>query len=98
MKLKKHILALSIVVFMFISGLFLTTPTFAYWSIRQLSVNETVDVNIGEWIFSIEWDPDATYNTGDIVSRNGVLYQAKRNNPTREPGEQAGWQSDWDAL
>ncbi len=95
---KKTILTIAVFVFMALWSLFFVSRTHAHWSDVELSAFTSPDLTIGEWSLLLEWDPDATYSEGDIVSYNGVLYQARRENPIREPGVDGGWQRDWDAL
>ncbi len=39
-----------------------------------------------------------TYVIGDQVTHNGTTYQAKKDNPTKEPGVSGGWASQWTVL
>ena len=100
MRHKKIILIIAILTLMVFSSLSLTKNTYAYWigAVNGASDIATGTVILGEWNQIFQWDPDATYEAGDIVTNNGITYEAKRNNPTREPGVDNGWNRDWDEL
>ena len=100
MRIKHYILTLAIVSLMVLSSLFVVSDSYAYWrgDVIGSSDTATATVTTGEWNQAFEWDPDATYQAGDLVTNNGVTYEAKRDNPTREPGVGGGWRSDWTAL
>jgi len=94
---KKHLLATSIATLMVLSSLFVVNESYAYWRGDVLDATTTANATVatGEWDQVFEWDPNATYSAGDVIEYNGVLYEAKRENPTREPGVDNGWQRDW---
>lgn len=97
MRIKK-ILIYSLMCLMVFSTFYHTSQTYAYWSDINLSDTISENVEIGEWTVIFQWDPNKTYVTGDLVINNGITYQAKKNNPTREPGVTGGWKSDWNEL
>jgi hypothetical protein len=97
MKLKKTFLVLAIVIFMVFSLSFATSDSLAYWatSINGNNNTEVATVTIGTWAQAFPWDINETYAIGDQVTNNGVTYQAKKDNPTKEPGVDGGWNSQW---
>ncbi len=98
MKIKKRLLIISIMIFMVFSAGSLMHSTFAFWSNVNLNDQVSDQVPIGEWNQIFQWDPDATYLEGDLVTNNGITYEAKRDNPTREPGVDSGWNRDWTQI
>lgn len=100
MKIKKTFLTIAIGVFMVFSLSFATSETFAYFvsSVSGDSDIVAASVTAGSWDQSFPWDVNDTYITGDVVSHNGVDYRAKKDNPTKEPGVDGGWTSQWTAL
>ena len=98
MKLKKTFLALAIIIFMVFSLSFVTSDSLAYWAngVTITQGSQTSTVTIGTWI--LPWDINTSYLAGDQVTNNGVTYQAKKDNPTKEPGVDSGWTSEWTAL
>jgi hypothetical protein len=95
MKHKKNILQLAILIFMVFSLSFVMPKSFAVWSDVQLIKSTPTSVSLGEWEQVFPWDPNETYEEGDLVIVDGIVYEAKRNNPSREPGVDVGWQRDW---
>lgn len=85
-------------------SLSLVTPhTFAYWRTSLTGDTHSLTgttTTTGTWTqtFIVYWDANGTYLSGDIVSHNGVDYRAKKDNPTKEPGVDGGWTSQWTAL
>lgn len=100
MRMKRTLLIVSIATLMVLSSLFLVNETYAYWRNDVLGASDaaTATVATGEWDQIFQWDPNATYLTGDVVENNGVFYEAKRDNPTREPGVDRGWNRGWTQL
>lgn len=93
---KRKILTLAIAIFMVLSFSLTTSKTFAYWAmVASTTTHSTPMLTTGSWPQVFEWDPNATYLEGDLVTNNGVIYEAKRDNPTREPGVDKGWNRDW---
>ncbi len=98
MKIKKAFLLISIAIFMVFSLSFTTSESFAYWA---SSINDAIDtlqtatVTIGTWSQVFPWDANETYVIGDLVTNNGTTYRAKKDNPTKEPGVDGGWNSQW---
>ena len=97
MRIKK-ILIYPIMCLMVLSTFYHTSQTYAYWSTINLSDTISETVEIGEWTVILQWDPNKTYVIGDRVINNGITYEAKKNNPTREPGVSSGWNSEWTQL
>ena len=97
---KKHkILTIAIAIFMVLSLSLTTSKTLAYWAeAKSASTTTTATVTTGEWSQAFQWDPNATYLEGDLVTNNGITYEAKRDNPTREPGVDSGWNRDWTQI
>ena len=101
MNIKKIFLAISIAIFMVFSLSLTTSESFAFWSsgfIGDSAINPDVTVTVGTWTFATPWDSGTTYLIGDRVTHNGTTYEAKKDNPTKEPGVAAGWTSEWTAL
>ncbi len=100
MRKKRNLLILTITMFMALSSLSLVTDTYAFWrgDVTGSSDTATATINTGEWDQVFQWAPNTTYLAGDVVENNGVFYEAKRDNPTREPGVDNGWQQGWTQL
>lgn len=94
MKKKQRILHLAIFTFMVFSLSFVMPKSYAIWSDVQLVESTTSSVLLGEWEQIFPWDANQTYSEGDLVIVDGIIYEAKRDNPTREPGER-GYRRDW---
>lgn len=94
MKTKKRLLHIAILTFMVFSASFIIPSSLAYWSNIQMQDTAQASVIIGEWNQIFDWDEDKIYEEGDLVFYNGELYEAKRDNPTREPGS-PGSRKDW---
>ena len=97
MKIKKAVLTIAIGIFMVFSLSLVTSQTYAYWVSSITGNNDTVSptATIGTWTQIFPWDANATYAVGDQVTNNGTTYQAKKANPTKEPGVDGGWNSQW---
>jgi hypothetical protein len=97
---KRKILRIAIFVFMVLSLSLTTSQTLAYWAQPPsvVSTTTTGTVTTGTWQQAFPWDINATYVSGDLVTNNGVTYQAKKDFPTREPGVDSGWNSEWTQL
>ena len=100
MKIKRKILFLAIVSFMFLASSFVTSDSYAYWasSVSNASSTEVATDSIGVWTFTVPWTSGDTYLTGDLVTNNGSTYRAKTDNPTKEPGVDKGWNSQWTRI
>jgi len=101
MNIKKTFLALAITIFMVFSLSLTISESFAYWSSglgADSAVNSDVTVTVGTWTFVAPWDSGTSYAIGDQVTHNGTTYQAKKNNPTKEPGVSSGWKSEWTVV
>ncbi|KFZ27187.1 MAG: Carbohydrate binding domain protein [Candidatus Izimaplasma bacterium HR2] len=100
MNIKKIFLSISLATFMVFSLSFTTDESFAYWTAGFLGDSETTapTVATGTWTQAFPWDANATYVIGNLVTNNGTTYQAKKDNPTKEPGVDKGWASQWTAL
>ncbi len=97
MKLKRVVLNIAIGIFMVFSLSFATSQTYAYWSSGFAADSEATSdtVTVGTWTQAFPWDANETYAVGDQVTNNGTTYQAKKANPTKEPGVDGGWNSQW---
>ncbi len=101
MKINKVFLYLSLAIFMVFSLSLVTPNSFAYWTegtIGDISDTASTNVSTGTWTQAFPWDTNATYVTGDLVTNNGTTYQAKKDNPTKEPGVDGGWNSQWTVV
>ena len=100
MSIKRRMLSFFLLTFMVISSLLVIGESYAYWmgGAAGASDNATINITTGEWNQAFEWDPNATYSTGDRVINNGITYEARRDNPTREPGVGGGWRSEWTQI
>lgn len=102
MKHKNLILTIAITSFIVFASLFVTSDSLAYFasSVNGNSDTATTTVTTGTWnqSFTVLWSIDGTYYTGDIVEHNGGTYQAKKDLPTKEPGVDNGWTSQWTQL
>ena len=100
MGIKRRLLSFFVLSFMVFSSLLGISHSYAYWIGGVAGASETANITVstGEWNQAFEWDPDATYSTGDRVTNNGIIYEAKRNNPDREPGVDNGWRRDWTEI
>ena len=96
MKIKRTFLYLSLAIFMVFSLSLVTPESFAYWAnvIDAPDTALTSTVTLGTWDQAFQWDANATYSKGDLVTNNGVTYKAKRDNPTSEPGV-GKFNKDW---
>jgi hypothetical protein len=50
---------------------------------------------MGDWLAIPQWEAGVTYLIGDRVVNNGSIYEAKKDNPNKEPGVDGGWNSEW---
>ena len=100
MKIKKRILMFSIAILMVFSPMLVMNDSYAYWQgdVQGSSNSAAATITAGAWQQGFQWDPNATYAVGDLVTNNNVTYRAKKANPTREPGVSNGWTSEWTAL
>ena len=100
MNIKKIFLKITIAIFMVFSLSLATTESFAYWTSGLIGASENSEqsVTVGTWTQAFPWDSGTSYLTGDQVTNNGTTYQAKKDNPTKEPGVDGGWSSQWTAL
>ena len=100
MNMKRKTLTFFVLSFMVLLALFITSDTHAYWigGFAGSSEQASAQVSTGVWNQAFEWDPNATYSIGDRVINNGVTYEARRDNPTREPGVGGGWRSEWTQI
>ena len=98
MNVKKVFLTAAMMLFMVFAVSGLADQTYAYWASNVTAPADTNSIGtaaIGTWSVIPQWDPAATYVIGDQVVNNGTIYEAKKNNPTREPGVDGGWNSEW---
>ena len=92
-----RIAILSLVVFSALSGV---SESYAYWASSIAGDADTVvaSVSMGTWTFYEPWSSSGSYLIGDQVQHNGVIYEAKKDNPTKEPGVSGGWTSQWTEI
>lgn len=89
---------LSLVVF---SSLAVVSDTYAYWAagVSTATDTQTALVSVGTWQTTVDqWDPAGTYLIGDRVINNGSIYEAKKDNPVKEPGVDGGWKGEWTLI
>lgn len=98
MNLKKTIKMTSMILFMVFAISSVTEYSFAYWASNVTPPTNTSTegvASIGAWQTVPQWTAGTTYVIGDRVVNNGIIYEAKKNNPTRQPGVDSGWNSEW---
>ena len=100
MNIKKKLLIIAIGIFMVFSLSLTPSESFAYWTggFAADSAVTSPTVTTGTWTAAYPWDSGMTYVIGDQVTHNGTTYQAKKDNPTKEPGVSGGWASQWTVL
>jgi hypothetical protein len=100
MRIKQFVLTTAIGIFMVFSLSLVTPQTYAYWAsgVTITNDNSTANITVGTWDQIFPWDTNATYVVGDLVTNNGTTYRAKKDNPTKEPGVDGGWSSQWTAV
>lgn len=96
---KRKLLERAILLFMVLSVSLTTSHTLAYWTeVSGSQTTTSATVTAGQWQQAFPWDANETYLIGDRVTNNGITYEAKRDNPTREPGVDGGWNRDWTQI
>ena len=60
------------------------------WEVAGNFVLSNVDSGTPAWVV------DRSYEVGNAVSNNGVVYRCLVASTTKQPGSTAGWTSDWD--
>ncbi len=100
MKKKYNMLKVAIMIFVVLSTSFVTSETLAYWVDVQGAQNSTTaTVTTGEWDQAFPYDANTSYQVGDLVTNNGVTYEAKKSGTLREPGVGGGgWNRDWTVI
>jgi hypothetical protein len=99
MKKKYNILKAAIAIFMVLSTSLVTSDTLAYWAEAQnAQASATATVNTGDWAQAFPFDENYSYQVGDLVTNNGVTYEAKKSGSLREPGVDRGWNRDWTQI
>jgi len=99
MKKKHTILKLAIMTFMVLSASFVTSDTLAYWvEVQGNQETATATVSTGDWDQAFPYQPGGFYEVGDLVTFNGITYQAKKSGNLRQPGVDNGWNRDWNDL
>ncbi len=100
MRLKRKLLTISMIFLMVFSLSQFVDSTYAYWAsgISTSSNTTTRTISTGTWTFTTPYDPNTSYNIGDIVTNNGITYEAKKSGLLREPGVEGGWARDWTQL
>lgn len=98
MKTLKRLLILSVVSLFLLASSFATSESYAYWvsTVNPATGDSSTTVVLGSWIQA--WSATESYLTGDQVTHNGLTYQAKKDNPTKEPGVDNAWTSQWTQL
>ena len=92
MNIKKKLLTIAIGTFMVFSLSLTTSESLAYWTAGFAADNAVTSptVTSGTWDYIGPWGSGISYVTGDKVTHNGTTYQAKKDNPTKEPGVDGG--------
>jgi hypothetical protein len=101
MNIKKMFLTAAMMLFMVFAISGLAENTYAYWAsnVAPPTASDTSGtIGIGAWAVIPQWDPAGTYLIGDRVVNNGSIYEAKKDNPTKEPGVDSGWSSQWTLI
>jgi hypothetical protein len=101
MYLKRLALKIAVITFMVFAVSSVTEYSFAYWASNVVpppTTTTTGDVGVGIFDYYELWSINGVYLIGDQVKNNGVIYQAKKNNPTKEPGVDGGWNSQWTVI
>ena len=98
-RLRKALQA-SVLLLVVFSSLFMSSNTYAYWASNVTGDNDLAPASVttGTWTQAFQYDPNTSYNIGDIVTNNGVTYEAKKSGLLREPGVDGGWSRDWTQL
>ncbi len=81
----KYILKLSLIIVMVFTLSLTVDQSYAYWStVDSANTDVTGTVTLGTWV--APWDPNVTYNTGDLVYYNGTVWVSlKTSNSGKEP-------------
>ncbi|MEC9485831.1 MAG: carbohydrate-binding protein [Candidatus Izemoplasma sp.] len=97
MKVKKTLLALTLAIMVVFSVSSVTDTTYAYWASNVTGNNNTATgtITIGDWAAYPVWDANTSYIAGDIVTYNGMYYEAKKDNIGYEPTITPGWNGRW---
>ncbi|QMS84625.1 hypothetical protein [Candidatus Xianfuyuplasma coldseepsis] len=101
MDIKRVIKKVAIMTFMIFTISSVTDNTFAYWTTNVLGPADgttTGTVLVGTWTTVSPYDPNTSYNIGDLVENNGITYEAKKSGLLKEPGVETGWKSEWTQL
>lgn len=101
MNLKHLALKIAVITIMVFAVSSVTEYSYAYWASNVTApsnINTVGDVGVGIFDYYELWTIDGVYLTGDQISHNGVIYQAKKDNPTKEPGVDSGWTSQWTVI
>ena len=101
MNLKRLALKIAVITIMVFAVSSVTEYSYAYWASNVTAPSNMTtegDVGVGTFAYYEPWTSDGVYAVGDQVSHNGVIYQAKKANPTKEPGVDAGWNSQWTVI
>lgn len=71
-----------------IIGMSTVSDSYAFWanSIGNGSQVAQGTVQTGTWTQIFPWVSGVTYNTGDLVTYNGLTYRSLRNGNTKVPG------------
>jgi hypothetical protein len=101
MNVKKTALTIAMMIFMVFAISGVTEASYAYWASNvtaPANSDTTGTIGVGTWTFAAQYDPNTSYNVGDIVSNNGSTYQAKKSGLLKEPGVAPGWNADWNQI
>ena len=98
MDLKRLALTIAVMIFMVFAVSSVTEYSYAYWA-SNVTVPTDADtignITVGTFAYYESWNSTTTYTSGDQVSHNGVIYQAKKASTNVEPGVASGWKSSW---
>lgn len=98
MNIKRYVYRFTMILIMVFALSSVTEYSYAYWATNlqgDIALNPDLTTTTGSWTFAPQWDANTTYSIGDRVTNNGIIYEAKKNSPNREPGVDSGWASQW---
>lgn len=100
MKKKYNILKAAIMIFVVLSTSLVTSETLAFWAnVQGAQDSATATVATGDWDQAFSYDANYSYQVGDLVINNGVIYEATKSGFLLEPTGGGGkWNSQWNAL
>ena len=101
MYLKRLAVKIAVITFMVFAVSSVTEYSYAYWAsniVAPADIDTVGTVSVGTYNYIEPWTIDGVYLIGDQVSNNGVIYQAKKDAPNKEPGIDSGWSSQWTVI